>query len=307
MLRFALILLAAACAHAQLTPQQSAALDARIRERATGFPGHVALYARNLKTGAEYGLHPDEQVRTASTIKLPILCALHDQIAQGKLRWDDEITLTEADTVAGSGILREFSPGTRHRVRDVANLMIVVSDNTATNLILGRITADAVNEYTVKLGILNTKSLRKVRGDGNQLKSPSGFAHEGLMPEYRRFGLGVSTPRDMVRLLELIEAGKVVSPKDSQEILAVLGRQQFKDSIGRRLPDRWVFSKSGSLDALRSDVGIVRTPAGPVAMALTVDGMPGTDYGPENAGQRLLSDLAQILLAALTQSDRMLR
>ena len=303
MLRFAPLLLAVACVYAQLTPQQTAALDARIQERANGFPGHVALYAKNLKTGAEYGLHPDEQVRTASTIKLPILCALHDQVAQGRVKWDEELTLTEADTVSGSGILREFSPGTRHRVRDVANLMIVVSDNTATNLILNRITADVVNDYMVKLGITTTKSLRKVRGDGNQLKSPSGFAKEGLMPEYRRFGLGVSTPRDMVRLLEMIDAGKIVSPKDSQEILAVLGRQQFKDSIGRRLPDRWVFSKSGSLDALRSDVGIVRTPAGSVAMALTVDGMPGADYGPENAGQRLLSDLAQILLAALTQSD----
>ncbi|MEP7362083.1 MAG: serine hydrolase [Acidobacteriota bacterium] len=301
MLRLVLILITAVCAHAQLTPQQAAALDARIRARVAGFPGHVSLHAKNLKTGAEYGMNPDEQVRTASTIKLPILCALHDQVAQGKVKWEEELTLTEADTVSGSGIFREFSPGTKHRVRDVANLMIVVSDNTATNLILGRITADAVNDYMVKLGILNTKSLRKVRGDGNQLKSPSGFAKEGMMSEYRRFGLGVSTPHDMVRLLELIEAGKVVSRKDSQEILAVLGRQQFKDSIGRRLPDRWVFSKSGSLDALRSDVGIVRAPGGPVAMALTVDGMPGIDYGPENSGQRLLSDLAQMLLDALTR------
>jgi beta-lactamase class A len=307
MLRLVSIFLVAAGVYAQLAPPQAAALDSRIRARVAGFPGHVSLYAKNLKTGAEYGLNPDEQVRTASTIKLPILCALHDQVAQGKVKWEEELTLTEADTVSGSGILREFSPGTRHRVRDVANLMIVVSDNTATNLILGRITADAVNAYMLKLGILDTKSLRKVRGDGNQPKSPSGFAKEGMMPEYRRFGLGVSTPRGMVRLLELIEAGKVVSPKDSQEIIAVLGRQQFKDSIGRRLPDRWVFSKSGSLDALRSDVGIVRTPGGPVAMALTVDGMSGADYGPENAGQRLLSDLSQILLGALAPESPMIR
>ena len=307
MRRLALLLTAAACAHAQLTPQQTAALDARIRARANGFPGHVSLYAKNLQTGAEYGLNSDEQVRTASTIKLPILCALHDQVSQGRVKWDEDLTLTEADTVSGSGILREFSPGTRHRVRDVANLMIVVSDNTATNLILNRITADAVNAYMVKLGITTTKSLRKVRGDGNQLKSASGFAREGLMTEYRRFGLGVSTPRDMVRLLELIEQGKIVSPHDSQQILDLLGRQQFKDSIGRRLPDRWVFSKSGSLDALRADIGIVRTPAGPVALALTVDGMSGTDYGPENAGQRLLSDLAQMLLDALSPQPPMLR
>ncbi|MBK7928525.1 MAG: serine hydrolase [Bryobacterales bacterium] len=213
-----LLLLAAACAHAQLTPQpftpqQTAALDARIRARIAGFPGHVSLHARNLATGAEYGLNPDERVRTASTIKLPILCALHDLAAQGKVKWDEELTLTEADRVSGSGVLQEFTAGARIRVRDAANLMIVVSDNTATNLILGRITADAVNAYMAKLGLHATKSLRKVRGDGSQLKAPSGFAREGLLPEYRRFGLGVSSPRDMVRLLEMIHDGKVVSPK----------------------------------------------------------------------------------------------
>lgn len=296
---FALLLLAAACSFAQLTPQQSAALDTRIRARIAGFPGHVALHARNLATGAEYSLNPDERVRTASTIKLPILCALHDQVAQGKVKWDEELTLTEADRVSGSGVLQEFSDGARIRVRDTANLMIVVSDNTATNLILGRITADAVNAYMVKLGLHGTKSLRKVRGDGSQLKAPSGFAREGLLPEYRRFGLGVSTPRDMVRLLQWIHEGKIVSPEASRQILDVLHRQQYKDSIGRHLPSRWVYSKSGSLDALRSDVGIVKTPNATLALALTVDGMPGIDYGSENLGQKLLSDLSRILLDAL--------
>lgn len=299
-----LLLLAAACAQAQstpqpITPQQTAALDARIRARIAGFPGHVSLYARNLATGAEYGLNPDERVRTASTIKLPILCALHDLAAHGKVKWDEELTLTEADRVSGSGVLQEFTPGARIRVRDAANLMIVVSDNTATNLILGRITADAVNAYMTKLGLHATKSLRKVRGDGTQLKAPSGFAREGLLPEYRRFGLGVSSPRDMVRLLEMIHDGKIVSPEASLEILTLLGRQRYKDSIGRRLPDEWIFSKSGSLDALRSDIGIIQSPRGLLALALTVDGMPGTDYGPENLGQKLLADLALILYDTL--------
>ena len=299
-----LLLAATSCSvygWAQLTPQRAAALDARIRGRAGGFPGHVSLYAKNLGTGAEYGLHPDERVRTASTIKLPILCALHDQVAQGKVRWDEELSLTETDRVSGSGVLQEFSEGAKVRVRDAANLMIVVSDNTATNLVLGRITADAVNAYLEKIGLTATKSLRKVRGDGAKLKAAQGYAKEGLLQEYQRFGLGVSTPREMVRLLEMIEDGQIVSAADSRAISDVLHRQRYKDGIGRRLPEEWVYSKSGALDALRSDVGLVKTPRGTIALALTVDGMPGVDYGPDNTGLKLLSDLAGILVEELAR------
>lgn len=288
-------------AWSQWTPRRASELDARIHARVNGFPGHVALLAKNLKTGAEYGLRPDERVRTASTIKLPILCALHDQVAQGKVRWDEELTLTEADRVSGSGTLQVFGEGARVRLRDAANLMIVVSDNTATNLVLGRITAGAVNAYLEQIGLTQTKSLRKVRGDGAKLKAAQGFAREGRLQEYQRFGLGVSTPREMVRLLEMIDAGKIVSEADSRAILDVLHRQQYKDGIGRRLPEDWVYSKSGALDALRADVGLVKTPAGTIALALTVDGMPGVDYGPENAGLRLLSDLSRMLVEELTR------
>jgi beta-lactamase class A len=103
----------------------------------------------------------------------------------------------------------------------------------------------------------------------------------------------------MVRLLELLVQDKVVDAASSRELLAVLERQQYKDGIGRRSGELRVASKSGSLDALRSDVGIVYTPRGRIAIAITVDDMPQIDYSPDNVGNRLIADLSQLLIAEL--------
>jgi beta-lactamase class A len=103
----------------------------------------------------------------------------------------------------------------------------------------------------------------------------------------------------MVRLLELLTAGKVVDADASRELLATLERQQYKDGIGRRAGDLRVASKSGSLDALRSDVGIVWAPQGRIAIAITVDDMPAIDYSPDNVGNLLISRLTERILARL--------
>lgn len=283
---------------AQLSDEEHSGLYSSIQNLLARFEGKLWLYAKNLDSGAEFGLRADQKVRTASTIKLPILCALFDLVAAGKVRWDEKLTLREEDKVSGSGVLHEFSSGTQLAVRDVAHVMIVVSDNTATNLILDRITADAVNDYLDRTGLKITRSLRKVRGDGNDLKPPSGSAKASLLTENKPYGLGVTTPREMVALLELIERGKIVSPAASQEIIAILKRQQYKEGIGRRRADN-VASKSGALDALRSDVGLVYLPASRLAIAITVDDMPAVDYSPDNAGERLISDLTERLVSEL--------
>lgn len=256
------------------------------------FPAEVRLFARNLKSGAQVGRGENEAVRTASTIKLPIMAALFNEVGLGRASWDERLRLRDSDKVSGSGVLQEFSAGVELPLRDVMHLMIVVSDNTATNLILDRIAADTVNNFLDTLGLPGTRSLRKVRGDGNQLQAPSGWSKAGLREENRRFGLGVSTPREMVMLLEKLHRGAVVSAAASQQMLAVLARQQYKDGIGRFMGARKVMSKSGALDALRSDVGIVEMPHGPIAIAITVDGMPWVDYTPENPGLTLIGRLA---------------
>lgn len=277
-----------------------AGIDSAVRDAIKGLDAEVSLYAKNLDTGAAYGLAENTPVRTASTIKLPIMAAVFDLAARRRVRWDETLLLRDEDKVSGSGVLHEFSAGLRLPLRDLVHVMIVVSDNTATNLVLDRVTADAVNVYMDTLGLPHTRSMRKVRGDGNQLKAPSGWSKAGLQEENKRFGIGSSTPLEMVTLLERLEKGSIVSPAASREMLDILKRQQYRDGIARHMGDTPVASKSGSLDALRSDVGIVYTPKGRVALAITVDGLKQIDESADNPGLVLISRLAQVLCPALT-------
>lgn len=275
-------------------------LPDQLKETVHFFPGQVAAYAKNIDTGAGCGLDPDQRVRAASTIKLPIMAAVFAAIAEGRAKWNTKLRLREQDKVAGSGVLSEFSAGVKFPVLDLVHLMIVVSDNTAANLLLDRFTADYVNQQMDRLGLAATRSLRKVRGDNANLKTGGGWSRAGLIEENQRFGLGVSTPREMAALLEKIERGQVVSAAASKQMIGILKRQQHKHGIGRHTEFE-VASKSGSLDALRSDAGIVYSKGGRIAIAITVDGMPKVDYSPDNPGEMLISRLSQMLVAGLTR------
>jgi beta-lactamase class A len=270
-------------------------LDAKVSSAIADFKGSVSIYAKNLDSGKEFSLRGDEQVRTASTIKIPIMAETFRQVAEGKLTWADELILAKEKKVGGSGILGEFTDGSKIDLRTAVHLMIVLSDNTATNLVLDKITADAVNDYMDKLGLKDTLSMRKIGGGGD--------AKAWINDQRNRlFGLGRTSPRDMVRLLEMLEKGEVVSKEASAEMIAILKRQQYKDGIGRGLSDTMqVASKSGSLDRLRSDVGIVYTRKGRIAMAIYVDDMPATGYNQENPGLAMIWKLSQILQEELTR------
>jgi beta-lactamase class A len=175
--------------------------------------------------------------------------------------------------------------------------MIVVSDNTATNLLIDRLTADYVNSVMEKYGFTNTRSNRKILGDGKNLKPvASGWSVFGQKDDNKKFGIGVSTPREMVRLVEMLDQGKLVSAEASKAMIEILRRQQHTDGIGRHLDGFTVASKSGGLDALRSDVGVVTRDKEKYALAVTVDGMPKTDYSPDNVGNILISELTALLL-----------
>jgi beta-lactamase class A len=292
------MLLVAAALFSTLPAQTISSRVEAVLDRA---PGTVSLFAKNLDTGRTFGVRPDERVRTASTIKLPIMAALFNEAQRGRVKWTELLAVNKDDKVSGSGILGEFTNGIQLPIQDLMHLMIVLSDNTATNVILDRITAETVNRYMDQLGLKHTRSLRKVRGDGNQLKNPSGYSEAGKLEENKRFGLGVSTPREMVLLLEMMEKGEVVSKEASKEMIAVLRRQHYTEGIARRLGNIRVASKSGALDALRSDAGIVYHPKGRIAIAITVDDMKKIDWSPDNPGHLTISELTGILLDELTR------
>jgi beta-lactamase class A len=271
-------------------------LKDKVNERITGFQGNVSLYAKNLDTGVAIGIRESDPVRTASTIKLPIMLTVFDAVARGKAKWTEPLTVTAADKVSGSGVIgSEISAGVQLPLSDVLHLMIVLSDNSATNMILERFTADAVNAYLDKIGISTTRSMRKILGKG----MAEGWSAAGKLPENQKYGLGVSTPRDMVTILERLHKGEIVSPDASREMIAVMKRCQDSSGIRRRLAAVPIVNKTGALDALRSDVGIVYSKGGPIAIAITVDGMAKIDWTPDNAGSVLIGELAQMLVAGL--------
>jgi beta-lactamase class A len=297
---FVLLLLTAAAGLRAQPAKAPADFQARLAKVIAQAPGTVSLFAKNLDTGQSYGIRADDKVRTASTIKLPIMVAVFGEVQAGRAHWTDETTLHEEDKISGSGILREFSPGDKIPLIDLVHLMIVISDNTATNLVLDHVSADTVNHYMDQYGLPNTRCLRKILGDRNQLKSTaSGFSEAGKLEQNKRYGIGVSTPREMVTLLEKIERGQAISPAASKEMIAILKRQHYTEGIGRHLGDTPFASKSGALDALRSDVGIVYSKHGRIAMAITVDGMKKVDWSPDNPGHLTISEIAGILIEGL--------
>jgi beta-lactamase class A len=268
------------------------AVDARI----AGFPGTVSLYAKNLDTGATLGIRENDPVRTASTVKVAIMAAVFDAVARKRARWTEPMLVTAAEKVRGSGIIEsELSNGDRLPMRDIMHLMMVLSDNTAANMILQRFTANSVNAYLDRIGMRNTRVLRKILGKGQ----PSGFSTAGRLPQNQKYGLGVSTPREMVAILEKMERGELVSAAASHEMIEVLKRCQDATGMRRYLGQWPIANKTGALDALRSDVGIVYTKSGRIAMAITVEGIPKVDYGPDNPGSILIAEIAKILVEGM--------
>jgi beta-lactamase class A len=278
------------------TPASSAqALDALVRAEITPFKGKVYLFAKNLDTGANYSFNGDERVRTASTIKVAVMIEAFTRVAEGRAKWSDELVLTKAARYAGSGVLPELADGLRLTLRDCVNLMMVVSDNTATNMVLDYLTTDAVNSRMNTLGFKDTRIMRRIGGGGE--------SKEGKEPDNKRFGLGATTPHEMVRILEKLDAGDIVSKTAAKEMIDLMKREQARYAIGRTIWDVSMASKYGALDSLRSCVAIVYSKRGRIAMAITVDDMPEVTWSVDNPGYLLMSRLSLILIDRLKSSQ----
>jgi beta-lactamase class A len=287
-----LLLIAGASAFAQTDQAaKQSALDQHVRAEVAQFKGKVSLFAKNLDTGAVYELGGDDRVPTASTIKIAIMVEAFARVADGKAKWTDELVLAKEKKVGGSGILAEFGDGLRLTLRDAVTMMMIMSDNTATNLVIDVLTADAVNARMESLGFKETRLMRRVFGGGESA--------EGKKEENKRFGLGRTTPREMVALLEKLERGEVISAAASKEMLELMKREQGTNGIWReqwRVPKA---TKSGALDALRSNIGIIYHPRGRIALAITCNEMPEVNWTVDNPALLLMSRLSEILIDGL--------
>jgi len=219
-------------------------LEATISGVDRSLDGVLGVAILDLSTGQKYLLRADEVLPTASSIKIAILAEFYHQAQQGKLKFTDPYTLQRTDLVGGSGIAGALTPGvTRLTLRDVAALMISVSDNSATNVIIDRVGMENVNALLDSLGLTHTRLRRKMM----DVKA----AAEGRE--------NIATPREMMTLLEDLYRGKVLNKQLTDDFFELLSVHK-ESYIPRELPeDLRIANKPGELEGVRNDSGIVFT------------------------------------------------
>jgi len=250
-LRWLLLAASLVSASAQCCPQKPQTakrqvlwqkLQEQIRAADQQLDGVLAVAVKDLTSQEEFFLNPDEVMPQASSIKIAVLAELYLQAQQDKLKLTDEYVVRKEDLVPGSDIMLGLTAGvTRLTLRDLATMMVAVSDNSATNVLIDRLGLENVNSMLESQGLHATRLRRKMM----DLKAAS----EGRE--------NVSTPREMMTLLEKIYRAQLLNKEMTDDLLKVLSTHK-ESALLQGLPDDAVAaSKPGELEAVRNDSGIV--------------------------------------------------
>jgi beta-lactamase class A len=254
---------------------------------ASAHRGVLGYAVWNLDTGERLSLRGDETFPTASLIKVPILVTLYDLAAKKELSLDDPLTVLKIDQVPGSGVLQFMHSGMSLSVHDAASLMIVLSDNTATNLLLDRIAIRRVWTKMESLGLPHTKVHSKTF---LRLTSVA-------MDSSVKYGLGVSTPNEMAHLFELLADGKAVSPAADSAMLDILRNNADGDSMQRTINGLTVPHKTGATDSVRTECALFRLQSRVVACGFTKQNTD-TRWVVDNEAQVSLGRIGAAVVAA---------
>jgi beta-lactamase class A len=295
------VVLCATIGHAQNSSPIS--LAAQVHAIAAEHHGDVALFAENLKTHETVAISPDTPVQTASVIKLAILYEALEQVRSGTAHFDDKIILTKADQVPGSGVLLFFDAPLSLTLKDVLTMMVVMSDNTATNLVIDHLGLENINARIAKLGLKDTYLYKKIF-----TPAPAGM----VMPaDQKKFGLGKTTAREMAMLMtkiarcDLAESGSQARADDSKlcdVALKMLRVQFYRSAIPRYLDGTpgatsdSILNKTGSLDAVRNDVAAISTKNGMVIISAFTFNNKDHSWGAEQEGELTIAKLARAII-----------
>lgn len=239
----------------------------------TAADAEMGVAMRHLGNGDEILIEPDRSFPMASVLKIPVLTEAFRQMAAGTFALDDRWELTTDEKNLGSGTLTFFDDGLMPTVRDLLTLMIIISDNTATDMLIHRLGREQIQQTMHDLGLTSIYLPMDIRGifvsilpsaDPTQDQYELDLAREAfdLPSDAAGFSTGpdnnVSSPRHMTDLLEMIYQGRIVDRATSDGILAVLLKQQLNDRLPRFLPPGTrVAHKTGTLGGFRNDAGII--------------------------------------------------
>ncbi|HSJ64534.1 MAG TPA: serine hydrolase [Gemmatimonadaceae bacterium] len=243
------------------TRADTGALRRTLDSLAEAHRGIVGYAVHNLETGERLSRRGDETFPTASLIKVPILVTVFDLVEKRRLALDDRLTVLRIDKVPGSGILQHLHDGAEITVQDAAWLMITLSDNTATNLLLDRIIIRRVWETMEALGLMNTKPHSKTFLRNSSVAMDSSV----------KYGIGVTTPNEMARLYAMMAEGKAVSAAADSAMLRIMEHTTDDQLLQRYVSGARAAHKTGATNSVRTECTLWRLPARVVACVLTKD------------------------------------
>ena len=294
-------------------------LEQRIRAIASALDGTLGVYVHAMKISDRVEVNADQLFPMASVFKIPILAELLCQAHSGRISLEERVPLNEEMKSPGSGVLKELSAGTALTVGDLATLMIIVSDNTATDMLLARVTKDAVNARLRACGLERTRVAMDCR---ELLYDLVGLSDRPDGPETRRLAVerlrrqevdansrvyldervNMTTPREMGRLLEQIvrtarepaAALGSLPAEVCQRMLAIMARQQVRNRLPLLFPPAVDLAhKTGSLSRVSNDAGVLETPQGPCVISVF-----GKNLSDALAGQMAIARVGRAVYEA---------
>ncbi len=284
-------------------------LETAIAAIAADVPGRLGVTVRFLQEGIEVGYAADDLFPSASVIKIPIMVEVYRQADVGTLRLDELLPVLKEEMTDGSGLLQYLHVGLPLTVADALELMIAISDNTATNLLVRRVGADAVNTTMRNLGLSQTRSAGPIRiANTPASRTPASL----VRPSH-------TTPREMALLLAAIAEGRLINAEASAAMARTLEHQVYADMLPRYLPFTYyperlglaempvrVAHKTGALSGVRNDAGIVsvQTAAGARTMIISAFSAELADeevWTAENVGVLAIARIARLAYDTLVR------
>lgn len=247
------------CAAQQQAPVAPLArLEGNIQRITKSVNANWGIYIKCIETGEEIAINADQQMDTMSVIKIPLMAEAFRQIGEGKFALTDRVTLTDAAKRPGTGVIRSLDAGAQLTIKDLLTLMIIVSDNTATDLIYEKVGGpQAVNR------LMDSWGLPTIRANANAAAWFQALQAAGSAEKFHRSGkdpFGLSSPRDMGKLLEKIEKGEAVSKSASDQMLQMMRGQVYSSRLPRYVSGFRIPHKTGDfLPYIGNDVGVLES------------------------------------------------
>ena len=302
-------------AAAPVASADPAALETTIRSRLDSLQAQSSFYAKQLSTGRELAVRADVPMNTASVIKIPVMILAFRDADAGRLNLDERYTIRPENQRRGSGLLQTFAPGLQPTLRDILTQMIITSDNTATDIIIGKVGKDRVNRMLDSLGYKQTR-LNATTGELFRdvwIQADPKYASMTDLEVFRRGfpndsgaegrnvafvadstkWLGQTTAREIGRLLEQLQKGELASRASTTAMLRIMREQFYASRLPQRIRDRAAIAhKTGDWPPLLgNDVGIIYAKSGPIVAAVFTNMNRGSFFDLEATEGRIGEDL----------------